>query len=57
MKKKAFRCRNIYTSLTPQLIDGYVICDRENISFVGSCEDAEQYIDLSLIHISEPTRH
>ena len=45
MKKKAFRCRNIYTSLTPQLIDGYVICDRENISFVGSCEDAEQYID------------
>ena len=27
MKKRAFRCRNIYTAVSPELIDGYVICE------------------------------
>ncbi len=45
MSKKAFRCKNIYTALSPELIDGYVITADEKILFVGNVEDAGAYID------------
>ena len=45
MRKKAFRCRNIYTAVTDELIDGYVVTDGNKIIFVGSQEDSKEYID------------
>ncbi len=45
MKKKALRCRNIYTSLSPALTDGYVICGDDEIIFVGSEADGKELID------------
>lgn len=45
--KKAFRCRSIYTAASPELIDGYVICEADRILFVGSQADAKEYIDES----------
>lgn len=46
MKKKAFRCKNIYTAVTDQLIDGYVIVSDNRIIFVGSEREGKKYIDL-----------
>lgn len=45
MSKKAFRCRNIYTGMSPELIDGYVITIDEKILFVGKEMDATVYLD------------
>lgn len=45
MKKKAFRCKNIYTAVTDQLIDGYVIVSDNRIIFVGSEREGKKYID------------
>lgn len=45
MSKKAFRCRNIYTAMSDELIDGYVITIDEKILFVGSEQDAVEYLD------------
>ena len=45
MKKKAFRCRNIYTAVSPELIDGYVICEGSKIVFTGTAEKAAEYLD------------
>lgn len=47
MSKKAFRCKNIYTSISPELIDGYVICEGNKILFVGNEQQAAPYLDES----------
>lgn len=45
MKKRAFRCRNIYTAVSPELIDGYVICEGSRIVFAGTADKAAEHID------------
>lgn len=45
MKKRAFRCKNIYTAVSDKLIDGYVITEGNKIIFVGNKTDGEKYID------------
>lgn len=45
MKKKAFRCKNIYTAVTDQLIDGYVVIAGNRIVFAGNESDGKEYID------------
>ena len=47
MSKKAFRCKNIYTAVSDQLIDGYVITDEDRIIFVGTESEGKKYIDTS----------
>ena len=46
MSKKAFRCKNIYTAVSDQLIDGYVITDEDRIIFVGTESEGKKYICL-----------
>ncbi|NLD18700.1 MAG: amidohydrolase [Clostridiales bacterium] len=45
MSKKAFRCKNIYTALLQELVDGYVVCEDDKIVFVGDETDAGAFID------------
>lgn len=41
---RAFRCKNIYTAASPELIDGYVVCKDDRIVFVGPEQEAGEYI-------------
>ena len=45
MNKKAFRCKNIYTALSADLIDGYVITEGNRIIFVGNETEGQKLID------------
>ena len=45
MNKKAFRCKNIYTALSANLIDGYVITEGNRIIFVGNETEGQKLID------------
>ncbi|MCQ4637107.1 amidohydrolase [Anaerovorax odorimutans] len=45
MRKKALRCKHIYTGLSEELTDGYVIWEDGTILFVGNESDAEPYLD------------
>lgn len=55
MNRKAFRCRHIYTAVSPELIDGYVIVEGKRILFVGGAIDAEPLLnhDTEVIDVSE----
>lgn len=55
MKKKAFRCKHIYTAVSPELIDGYVIIEDNRIKFVGSADEGATLIDdeTEVIDVSE----
>ena len=44
MKRKAFRCKNIYTVKSSELIDGYVITEENKIIFVGSEDKGKAFI-------------
>ena len=45
MKKKAFKCKNIYTAVTDRLIDGYVLTEGNRIVFVGDEAAGKAHID------------
>lgn len=45
MNKKAFRCKNIYTALSAELVDGYVIIEGNRIIFVGNESEGKIFID------------
>lgn len=55
MKRRAFRCRKIYTAVSPELIDGYVITQGNRILFVGSKEEGGAWItaDTELLDVRE----
>ena len=45
MSRTALRSKQIYTGLSPDLIDGYVIWEDRKILFVGNAADAEPYLN------------
>lgn len=45
MNKRAFRCKNIYTALSADLVDGYVIIEGNRIIFVGDEAEGQKLID------------
>lgn len=47
MRKKAFRCKNIYTAVSDELIDGFVITNENRIIFVGNESEGKKYIDTN----------
>lgn len=47
MNKKAFRCKNIYTALSADLVDGYVIIEGDRIIFVGNECEGKPLIDVN----------
>lgn len=55
MNRKAFRCKHIYTAVSPELIDGYVIIENEKIEFVGPEKEAGAFLSGStkVIDVSE----
>lgn len=42
--RKAFRCKNIYTAKTSDLIDGYLIIQNDKILTVGNLSETENFI-------------
>ena len=47
MKRKAFKCNNIYTGKCPETIKGYVITEGNKIIFVGDEETGKKLIDIN----------
>ena len=43
-QRKAFHCRSIYTAVTANLIDGYIIIEDNKILAVGTESETKQYI-------------